>query len=170
MIPHRWFTEATHMPCPLPVPLRQEIVRRHQQGIPLTGIAADLAIPYGTVRKVWRLFRRHGLDGLDPRSRGHGRPVPPATQELLRVACELKREHPTWGAGLIRLRLREHAAGAPIPSVRSLQVAFARAGVHRPRRRRAAVAVVPWAAQPHEIWQVDAVENVPLAVPSASAG
>ena len=89
------------MPCPLPVPLRQEIVRRHQQGIPLTRIAADLAIPYGTVRKVWRLFRRHGLDGLIPRYRGHGRPVPPATRELLRIACELKREHPAALEGVV---------------------------------------------------------------------
>jgi hypothetical protein len=165
MISHRWFTEATHMPRPLPVPLRQEIVRRHQQGIPLTRISADLAIPYGTVRKVWRLFRRHGLYGLDLRYRGHGRPVPPSSRELLRIACELKREHPAWGAGLIRVRLREHARGARIPSVRSLQIAFVRAGVHRPRRRRERAVVVPWAIHPHEVWQVDAVENVPLATP-----
>src|SRR3954447_23578470 len=89
MIPHCWFTEATRMPRPVPVPFRQEVVRRHQQGIPLTQIAADLAISYGTVRKIWRLFRRRGLDGLAPGYRGHGRPVPPATQELLRIACDL---------------------------------------------------------------------------------
>ena len=158
------------MPRPLPVPLRQEIVRRHQQGIPLTGIAVDLAIPYGTVRKVWRLFRRHGLDGLDPRYRGHGRPVPPATRESLRIACELKREHPTWGAGpdpapAPRARPRRTDPLGPEPP-----------GRLRPGRRPSpappprAVAVVPWAAQPHEVWQVDAVENVPLATPCASPG
>ncbi len=37
--------EATPMPHPLSVPLRQEIVRRRQQGMPLTRIAAELAIP-----------------------------------------------------------------------------------------------------------------------------
>ena len=151
------------MPRPLAVPLRQEIVRRHQQGTPLTRIAADLAIPYGTVRKVWRLYRRGGLERLDPGYCRRGRPVPPSTQQLLRIACDLKRDHPAWGAGLIRLRLRPHAHGAPIPSVRSLQVAFVRAGVHRPRRRRTATVMVPQAVLPHEIWQADAVENVPLA-------
>ena len=40
-------SEATPMPRPLSVPLRQEIVRRRQQGLLLTQIAADLAIPYG---------------------------------------------------------------------------------------------------------------------------
>ena len=138
-------------------------MRRHQQGIPLTRIAAELAIPYGTVRNIWRLFRRHGLERLAPDHGRLGRPVAASTIELLRIACELKRDHPTWGAGLIRLELRTYAQDGRIPSVRSLQLAFVRAGVHRPRRRRAAIAVVPQAALPHEVWQVNAVENVPLA-------
>ena len=110
------------MPRPLSVPLRQEIVRRCQQGLPLTRIAADLAIPYGTVRNIWRLFRRHDGEGLAPNYRSCGRPVPPRIQELLQIACDLKREHPAWGRGLIRLQLREHAAQRSLPSVRSLQL------------------------------------------------
>ena|GEM_PF-1449957 len=152
------------MPRPLSVPLRQEIVRRRQQGLPLTQIAADLAIPYGTVRNIWRLYRRHDREGLAPDYRSCGRPVPPPIQKLLRTACDLKREDPVWGAGLIRLQLRKHAHDRDLPSVRSLQLPFVRAGVNRPRRRRAAAVVVPQAVQPHEIWQVDAVENVPLAI------
>ena len=89
--------------------------------------------------------------------------VPPRIQERLQIACDLKREHPAWGAGLIRLQLREHAAQRSLPSVRSLRRAFIRAGVHRPRHRRVRTVVVPQAVDPHEIWQVDAVENVPLA-------
>jgi hypothetical protein len=156
-------SEVTPMPRPLSVPLRQEIVRRHQQGLPLTRIAADLAIPYATVRNIWRLSRRDDRAGLAPDYRSCGRPVPARIQELLQIACALKREHPAWGAGLIRLQLRKHAQGRGIPSIRSLQLAFVRAGVHRPRRRRAAATLVPQAVHPHEIWQVDAVENVPLA-------
>ncbi len=156
-------SEATPMPRPLSVPLRQEIVRRRQQGLPLIQIAADLAIPYGTVRNIWRLYRRHDREGLAPDYRFCGRRVPPPIQELLRIACDLKREHPVWGAGLIRLQLRKHAHDRDLHSVRSHQLAFVRAGVNRPRRRRAAAVVVPQAVQPHEIWQVDAVENVPLA-------
>jgi hypothetical protein len=151
------------MPRPLSVPLRQEIVRRHQQGLPLTQIAADLAIPHGTVRNIGRLYRRQATQGLAPNYRSCGRPVSPRTQKLLHLACDLKREHPAWGAGLIRLQLRKHAPERSIPSVRSLQAAFVRAGVHRPRRRRAATVGVSQAVHPHEIWPVDAVENVPLA-------
>ena len=86
------------MPRPLSVPLREEIVRRHRQGHPLTRIAADLAIPYGTVRNIWRRARRHDGEGLAPDYRSCGRPVHPRAQELLRIACDLKRDHPTWGA------------------------------------------------------------------------
>ncbi len=129
-------SEATPMPRPLSVPLRQEVVRRRQQGLPLTQIAADLAIPYGTVRNIWRLYRRHDREGLAPDYRFCGRRVPPPIQELLRIACDLKREHPVCGAGLIRLQLRKHAHDRDLPSVRSLQLAFVRAGINRPRRRR----------------------------------
>jgi hypothetical protein len=163
MIPLLRTSEATPMPRPLSVPLRQEIEHRHQQGIPLTQIAADLGIPYGTVRNIWRLSRRDDREGLAPDYRSCGRPVPPKTQELLHRACELKREHPAWGAPLIRLLLRPQAPESNLPSVRSLQRAFVRAGVHRSKRRRAATVIVPQAVHPHEIWQVDAVENVPLA-------
>src|SRR5262249_13132842 len=148
---------------PTSVSLRLEIVRRHQQGTPLTRVAAELGVPYGTARKIWRRHRHGDRERPSDRPRGPGRPVPEGTHALIRIACDLKRDHPTWGAGLIRLELRAHAGAAPIPSVRSLQLAFVRAGVHRPRRRRPPVAVVPRAALPHEVWQVDAVEEVPLA-------
>ena len=144
-------------------PLRQEIVRRRQQGIPLTQIAVDLAIPYGTVRNIWRLYGRHDRDGLAPDYRSCGRPVPPRIQELLRIACDLKREHPAWGAGLIRLQLRNHARREASP--RS-EVSNSPSSEPESIGRGAAVAaavVVPQAVEPHEIWQVDAVENVPLA-------
>lgn len=156
-------SEVIPMPRPLPVPLREEIVRRRQQGTPLTQIAAELAIPYGTVRNIWRLAHRADRQGLTPNYRPCGRPVPKSTQELLELACELKRDHPTWGAGYIRLKLGELTRRRRLPSARSLQRAFVRAGVHRARRRRTVTVAPPQAVQPHETWQVDAVEQIRLA-------
>ena len=143
LIPLSKASEATPMPRPLSVPLRQEIVRRRQQGMPLTQIAAEPAIPYGTVRNIWRLFRRDQREDLAPDYRSCGRPVPTRIQELLQIACDLKRDHPARGAGLIRLQLRKHVHEGGLPSIRSLQLAFARAGVNRPRHRRGAAVVVP---------------------------
>src|SRR5262245_58544952 len=126
MIPLTRSSEATPMPRPIPLPTRLEVVRRHQQGTPLTRIAAELAISYGAAREIWGRYRLGGLERLAPDYRAAGRPVPPSTRELTRIACELKRDHPTWGAGRIRLELRAPARGARIPSARSLQLAFVR--------------------------------------------
>ena len=110
------------MPRPLSVPLRQEIVRRHQQGIPLTQIAADLAIPYGTVRNIWRLFRRHGRRGTGSRLSLLWSPGPPAHPGAAPASPAISSANtPAWGAGLIRLQLRKHAHDGRLPSVRSLQ-------------------------------------------------
>ena len=53
------------MPRALPVPIREEIVRRHQQGEELAVIAVELGLSYHTVRQIWRLYRTRGADGCD---------------------------------------------------------------------------------------------------------
>src|SRR3954453_22863751 len=77
--------EASPMPRPTSVPLRQEILRLSQSGIPLTRIAADLVIPYGTVRNICRLPRREQPRDLAPDYRSCGRPVLDLTRRLLDV-------------------------------------------------------------------------------------
>ena len=89
-------TEANRMPRPLPLSIRQEVVRRHQLGDPFTDIAADLGISYGAAREIWGRFREGGPPRLAPSYSHRGRPVPPRTSKLLELACELKRLHPGW--------------------------------------------------------------------------
>ena len=48
------------MPCPVPVPVRQAIVRRHQGGTSLRGIARELHLARDTVRRIWRRYRDQG--------------------------------------------------------------------------------------------------------------
>src|SRR3954447_25747682 len=93
------------MPRALPVPTREEIVRRHQHGEELAAIAAELQLSYSTVRQIWRLFRIRGVEGLTPRYQACGHAAPASNAPIFEHACELKRLHPTWGAGLIRLQL-----------------------------------------------------------------
>jgi hypothetical protein len=81
---------------------------------------------------------------------------------LVADAVRLRREHPTWGAGLIRVLLRRLYPGRDLPAARTLQrwlrrahLAPARAGRPRgrpPRRAR----------QPHAVWQADAREQMTL--------
>jgi hypothetical protein len=151
------------MPRALAVPVREEIVRRHQQGQELAAIAVELHLSYNTVRQIWRLYRTHGPAGLTPRYHACARTTLPSHIPIIQHACELKRLHPTWGAPLIHLKLENIFENQNIPSIRTLQYSFRKAGVNRPRRHRRPPQVVVAARRVHEVWQVDAVEKAKLA-------
>ena len=54
------------MPRAIPLPIRRAIVERRLAGQSLDTIARDLDLPYGTVRSLWRCYRRNGEAGLSP--------------------------------------------------------------------------------------------------------
>jgi transposase len=149
------------MPCPLPFPIREQIVKRHQQGEPLTAIAEDLNVPYRTVRQWWRRFRDEGEAGLHTRYENCGPQEPKTAPGIVATALELKREHPTWGAGLIRLQLLEQFPGEPVPKERAIQRWFAAAGL-QPRRAKGPPRERERAKEPHAVWQMDAKEQMRL--------
>jgi transposase InsO family protein len=151
------------MPRALPMATRKEIVRRRQEGQALVTIAAELQLAYSSVRQIARLYRSRGEDGLTPCYQNCARPAEPDHAAILQRACELKRLHPTWGAGLIRIELSKIFITHYIPSIRTLQYSFRAAGVNRPRRRRRPRQMVVPATRVHEVWQVDAVEKTKLA-------
>src|SRR5439155_982621 len=109
------------MPVPLPYPLRQQIVQCHQQGEPLAAIAQLLGVPPSTVRDWWRRFRDHGAAGLQTHYDRSAPQGPKAAPALHQGALAMKREHPGWGAGLIRLELAKQFPGQYLPQVRAIQ-------------------------------------------------
>src|SRR5947209_3398202 len=108
------------MPRAVTLLIREEIVRRHLQGQELTAIAAELQLSYSTVRQIWHLYHTQGAAGLTPRYHACARPAPSEHAPILHQACELKRLHPTWGAGLIRIQLAKQFVNQNIPSIRTL--------------------------------------------------
>ena len=147
------------MPRPIPVPIRRAMFRLWQKGYGTRQIAESLGLPCSTVRRLLQRFRLHGTDGLSP---DYWHPSVPeaAPSELVETAMSLRQEHPTWGAGLIRVQLLLEAPGRPVPSERTLQRWFVRAGLSpapagRPPRTR-----LDRATAPHETWQMDAKEHI----------
>jgi hypothetical protein len=151
------------MPRAVAVPVRQTILRRSQQGQSASAIAEELGLPARTVRHlIGRLSQ--GPEALAPSYRT--RPAPP--HPLLHDALDYRTAHPSWGAQLIRLHLlRDQAqlrspADFEVPTARTLQRWFAAAGLGpaqpgrkgQPRRARA--------SQPHQVWQMDAADQVLL--------
>jgi hypothetical protein len=150
------------MPAPLPLPLRRLILRRSQQGQDATTIADALKLRPRTVRHLLQRFAEQP-DDLRPAYRpGPGRPA--QQQSVYDLAWALRQDHPTWGAGYIRLRLADTFAPTDLPSERALQRWF-RQHQHPPAppgRRPASAVASARARSPHDCWQMDAVEQLRL--------
>jgi transposase len=144
-------------------PIRQEIVERHQRGDSLSQIATALNLSYWTVRQLWRQYRDQGMAGLSCQYARCGRRGLRHEGRWYRASVWLKRHHPSWGAGLIRVLLQERY-GSALPHVRTLQRWFTRAGVARPHRRGHRSVSPPFerASQVHQVWQLDATSHLRL--------
>jgi hypothetical protein len=151
------------MPRAVPVPIRLRLFELADQRCPASAIAQQLALPPRTVRDL--LARRPALlaAGLRPAYHRCGRRLQPCD-----AAIELRRQHPTWGAPYVRVVLAEGPPG-PLPSARTLQRHFRRAGLQpappgrRPRARRRR------ARRAHEVWELDACERLRLSAPGQEA-
>jgi transposase len=150
------------MPQPLPFPLRQELVRRHEQGETLLAIAQSLNAPYPTVRNWWRRYRQTGDAGLQTHYERCGPQAPKAGARIQQAALALKRAHPRWGAGLIRLELQRQFPGQYLPQERAIQRWFQAAGLAPPRTHRPPV-VRERGKEAHAVWEIDAKERFRLA-------
>ena len=150
------------MPAAIPRPIREELIRRHQAGEPLTEIAEALGLSYRAARGLWRRFRERGEKGLDNAYANCGVPGPRFPKEVCQAALALRREHPRFGAGLIRVKLQDQFPGQALPSERTLNRWIQEAGLQPLRGRRPKVPA-DWAKAPHEVWQIDAKERLRLA-------
>jgi len=148
------------MPQPLPLPIRQAMFRLWQQGRDATQIAASLDVSCASVYRMLERFRRDGASGIPPQYRYLADDA--ALPDAIQSAVDLRREHPTWGAEFIRMQLLQRDAKRPVPSGRTLQRWFARAGLMPPPAGRRSKAMVARATTPHDVWQMDAKEHIKL--------
>jgi transposase len=148
------------MPRPHPLPVRETIFRLWQQGQTAPQIAATLRLPGSTVYRFIHRFRRDGSAAIPPTYRHRADDVTPP--DAVRAALDLRREHPTWGAGLIRVQLLLGAPDRPVPTERTLQRWFARNELSPAPAGRKPRAEAGRAASPHDTWQMDAKERIKL--------
>jgi transposase InsO family protein len=140
-------------------------------------IAAETGIGYYTVRRWCRAYREGGWAALCPKqahrpARGKLSSFDPLVQY---VVLRLKREHPKWGADLIRLKLTHRASlkGKRLPS-RSALADYLKPYLPRITKRyravcRRATSPVIQITQAHECWQMDFKGAEPLGACGSSA-
>jgi hypothetical protein len=151
------------MPKPVPVPVRQKICERAAQGETVVSLADAFALPTRTVRHLLKRCRDRGASSLIP---SYEPPSPPAhahPDTIRQAALALRRQHPTWGAELIRVMLANERPEVVWPSPQTIRRWFRAADLaHAPAGRRPGASSTR-ADRPHQTWQIDASEHIPLA-------
>jgi len=149
------------MPAATPLKQRQEIVKRHAAGASLAQIAREMPLSEATVRNIWRFYAKN--QKLEPNYAACAKTEPRKAPEIYQRAIELKRAHPRWGAGLIWVELAEDFAEVDLPSERTLQRWFHRAGlVDVENKTKIANVVFKRGVKAHEVWAIDAKEAMRL--------
>lgn len=151
------------MPSAIAMPIRQRIVELYTQGKSYQQIGEQLGQSPHSVRQIWRRWRRGGMAGLAPSYERCGHRQIQSERLVWRGAIYLKRLHPNWGGGIIRVQLQQRFQQLSIPSERTLQRWFRAAGVATSGVQRPAVPRRERAQHAHECWQVDAVSHQTLA-------
>lgn len=149
------------MPAALSIRERQEVVQMRQEGHSFKEIAKELKRGYETVRKIYHRYIQSGQ--LEPSYDKCCHSKVRKDERIYRRAIDLKQAHPKWGAGLIWVELAEEFAEADLPSERTLQRWFRRGAVQKAAPERSPRPFVVRGKASHEVWAMDAKEQVELA-------
>ncbi|WP_330468558.1 IS481 family transposase [Micromonospora zamorensis] len=128
-------------------------------------VAAQLGVTRQSVHAWLRRYEEAGLAGLQDRSHRPDSCPHQASPEVEAAVCELRREHPRWGARRIAFELGRNGCPGPVPSRMTVYRILARHGLHvAVKRRRGRGDYVRWErARPMELWQMDIVGGILLA-------
>jgi hypothetical protein len=149
------------MPGAKSMQVRREIIERCEAGESQAGVARAMKVSYGMVWQLWKRYREQGR--IAAQYEGCGASGPRYGRALYEQAVALKAAHRGWGAGLIQVELAQQHEGEPLPSRRTLQRWFRREGVARPRPDRTVKPSVKRGQEAHEVWAMDAKEQILLA-------
>jgi transposase len=144
------------------MPVRQVILKRWQKGESVASLAEELKLSVRTVRNLVQRFAERGPSGLEPDYARCATKTMPTNGDEFQKAIEMRQQHPTWGGGLIRVLLQEQGHDG-CACERTLQRWFQRATVAPAPPGRRPDSDARRAQQPHEVWQMDAVDQLRLA-------
>lgn len=148
------------MPAAHSIATRKEIVERRNRGESFRHIAQAMVLSYDTVRAIWRHWERGGT--LAPHYEACRHKGPRKAPAVVEAALGLKRDHPRWGAGLIRVLLSEEFDPQMLPSERTLQRWWRQAGLGRTPAAVQSASKVRRGTEVHEVWAIDAKEKMTL--------
>jgi transposase-like protein len=151
--------------APLTEAEKEHIHDRKKEGATLAGIAHELDCAWGTARKWWRYQR----DGKSPRPRGrpHTGILSTYPAEIRETAVVIKRAHPHWGPANVKVEMKRQMglSDGDLPSDSRLSALFhaeCPEAVQPRKRRQYPERPPPEVTHPHQRWQMDGKEKVPV--------
>ncbi len=137
--------------------------QRWKRQSPAHVVADELKVSLRTVQRLYEHFNCDGEKAIQPAYDRCGQNHPHRTsEEILSKAHSLRKQHPKWGAELIRLMIQPKQRGQTMPVARTLQRHFQRTGLTPAAPGRCPRENPTRATRPHQVWQVDASEQMKL--------
>jgi transposase InsO family protein len=129
--------------------------------------AGEVAERFGTTRQslhAWRKrFEAEGVPGLVDRSRRPKSSPSRVDAGIEALICQLRREHPRWGARRVVHELGQRGIAA-VPGRATVHRVMARNGLVKPQEQQHKRVYRRWQRDaPMQLWQMDIVSGVPLA-------
>jgi transposase InsO family protein len=136
-----------------------------QAGVPVTEVAERFGVSRQAVHRWVAWYRDEGLAGLGGHSSRPASSPKQTAAEVEAAICELRRNHPRWGARRIEFELGRNGCPGPIPSRITVHRVLIRHGLVVPTtRRRRREDYQRWQREvPMELWQMDIVGGIMLA-------
>ena len=155
------------MPQAISRALREQIVERRGRGETVGQVAQAEGVSKRSVRRIYSAWQQDKERALLTRYRESANTVIQYSTRLYRQAVAMKRKHPSWGAGLIRVQLVSAYRDQALPAERTLQVWFCREHVNHRAHHMARVFHGRGQAE-HAVWEMDAKDHIYLGDKSAT--
>lgn len=141
---------------------REHVIQLHGQGISMRQIASQTGMNYNTVQSIVKRYKSHGQAGFQLRYDQCGRKRTYESERSYRLVRLYKRYHPSWGVGYILMKIKEKYPDLPLcvsrVYERRLKVSHLLSMPRNPPM--ATVYRAERAILPHDVWQIDAKEQI----------
>lgn len=139
--------------------MRMELMMKLREGARVTDLAREYEVSRKTIYKFKQRFEKHGVRGLEDRSRRPARLAKALAPAIEQAVLKLKEKYPTWGAKKIHAHLPKSDPGLYVPARSTIHEMLKRNGAVKPRRRRqktmAMTGSLTKPTAPNRVWASD---------------
>jgi hypothetical protein len=146
---------------------RESIICQRKSGVSMAEISETLNISYDSVRTMCKRYSESHLPESDlksvltPHYSNCGPKREKWSSDIVDIVLFTKTEHPRWGAPRLLVDLERQLPGQPLPSIRTVERWFRKNNLSKPPRQKGEAAIGR-SRGVHNIWEVDAKENLTL--------